>query len=160
MQVVHGRSRQSRKAHGASSGVGALRLPARPPRRTVGRPPGSRRWLRMSRPWSLAASISFGVSGPPRSCLQVRSRGFVLEREKHRQGVDALGEILAGGLAEVLLGPDHVEDVVADLEDHPECLSEPRESLDLRRRSRREVIAPTRHAVAMSADVLPAIASK
>ena len=42
----------------------------------------------------------------------------LLERVQHRQVVDALGDVVAGGLAELLVGGDHVEDVVDDLEGH------------------------------------------
>ena len=48
----------------------------------------------------------------------------VAQGQEHRQGVDALGQVLAGGLAQLLLGGDHVEDVVAQLEEHAEAAAE------------------------------------
>ena len=40
------------------------------------------------------------------------------EGPQHGQGVDALDQVVAGRLAELLVGGDHVEDVVDDLEGH------------------------------------------
>ena len=42
------------------------------------------------------------------------------------QRVDALEEVVAGGLAERLVGAGEVEHVVDDLEAHPEVLAEAR----------------------------------
>ena len=50
-----------------------------------------------------------------------------------RQGVDALGQVLAGRLAELLLVRHHVEHVVAQLEEHPEAPPELAEHVDLGR---------------------------
>ena len=41
-----------------------------------------------------------------------------VERPQHRQRVDALDQVVAGGLAELLVGGDDVEHVVDDLERH------------------------------------------
>src|SRR5581483_8013535 len=44
----------------------------------------------------------------------------VVERPQHRQGKRALAQVAANRLAQLLLGPDEVEDVVGDLERHPQ----------------------------------------
>ena len=72
--------------------------------------------------WSRGAPSSGRSSGPVPGSRRARSTG---------QGVDALGQVLAGGLAELLVGGDHVEDVVAELEEHAEAASEPREHVHL-----------------------------
>ena len=54
--------------------------------------------------------------GPPSSVP--RSPPSSCERVQHRQVVDALGDVVAGRLAELLVGGDDVEDVVDDLEGH------------------------------------------
>ncbi len=61
---------------------------------------------------------------------QLRAGAGVAQGQEHRQGVDPFGEVLAGGLAELLVGGDHVEDVVAELEEHAEAASEVREDVD------------------------------
>ena len=105
---------------------------------------------RLPRPRLLPLS---GESGRPRSFFNCGPDVVVGESEENRKGVDALGEVLADWLSEVLLGPDDVEDVVADLEDHPECCpNRVRDSISSAVRP--EVMAPTRHAVAISADRL------
>ncbi len=49
-----------------------------------------------------------------------------VERPEHRQRVDALDEVVAGRLAELLVGGDDVEHVVDDLERHAVRLAERR----------------------------------
>ena len=49
----------------------------------------------------------------------------------HRQGVGALDEVVAGGLAQLLVGGGHVEQVVDDLERHAEAAPEGGEGVDL-----------------------------
>src|SRR3546814_19634007 len=52
----------------------------------------------------------------------------------HREVVDALGDVVAGGLAALLVGGDHVADVVDHLAGHPEDPAEPGEPSDVGRR--------------------------
>ncbi len=78
--------------------------------------------------------------------------------QQHRQGVDALGQVLAGRLAQLGLGADHVEDVVPDLEDHPEASGRSAVKASTWSRGRPPVRAPIRHEVAISEAVLPAMA--
>ena len=89
---------------------------------------------------------------------QLRPDVGVVQGEQDRQGVDPLGQVLARRLAELLVGGDDVEDVVAELEDHAEALAEGGQRLDLVRRRCPPVSAPIRQAVAISAAVLSAIA--
>ena len=63
---------------------------------------------------------------PAEQRAELRSDLAVEQGALDRQGVDALGQVLAGRLAELLLARDDVEDVVADLEDDPEALAEAR----------------------------------
>ena len=44
-----------------------------------------------------------------------------LQRAQHRQGVHALDHVVAGRLAELVVGGGDVEDVVDDLEHHAEA---------------------------------------
>ena len=90
---------------------------------------------------------------------QLRAGVGVVEGEQDGQGVDPLGQVLAGRLAELLVGGDDVEDVVAQLEEHAEAAPEGGEGLDLGRGAP-PVRAPMRHEVAMRAAVLPAMAPK
>ena len=66
--------------------------------------------------------------GPPSSVP--RSPPSSSRAWQHRQVVDALGDVVAGGLAELLVGGDHVEDVVDDLEGHAVVPSELGELVD------------------------------
>src|SRR3546814_19725008 len=49
----------------------------------------------------------------------------------HREVVDALGDVVAGGLAQLLVGGDHVEDVVDHLERHAVAPAELGEPVDV-----------------------------
>ncbi len=51
---------------------------------------------------------------------ELGARVRVAQRDEHRERVDALGKVLARRLAELAVFRDDVEDVVAELEDHPE----------------------------------------
>ncbi len=62
---------------------------------------------------------------------QLRSEHGVVEGDEDRQGVDALGEVLSGRLAEGRLSANHVEDVIAHLEHHPEGPAEGGDGFDL-----------------------------
>ena len=53
------------------------------------------------------------------------------QRAQHRQVVDALGHVVAGRLAQLLVGGDHVEHVVDDLERHAVVQAEVGERVDL-----------------------------
>ncbi len=74
----------------------------------------------------------FGAEWPAEQLPQMRARTVAFQRDQHRKCVEALGQILAGRLTEIFFGADHVEDVVADLEHHPECLAESGEGFHLR----------------------------
>ncbi len=79
-------------------------------------------------PDSATMDRALSRSGWPRGWpSRGRSSGPTLrvgQGQQDRQGVDALGQVLAGRLAQLGLGADHVEDVVAHLEDHPEVAAE------------------------------------
>ena len=49
---------------------------------------------------------------------------WVAQRQEHGQRVDPLRQVLTGGLAQLVVGGDDVEDVVAQLEEHAEAASE------------------------------------
>ena len=54
-----------------------------------------------------------------------------MKGQQDRQCVDALGQILARQLPQFLLGADDIEDVVAQLEQHPEAAAERGEGINL-----------------------------
>ncbi len=80
---------------------------------------------------ALASSRSAWSSGWPSTIAEPRANGGVEQGTLHRKRVDALGEVLPGRLAELALGGDDVEDVVADLKDHAEGLAEGGQVVDL-----------------------------
>ena len=71
------------------------------------------------------------------------------------QRVDALDQVVAGGLAQLLVGGDQVEDVVDDLEDHAERVAVLGERLDVRHAAGPATMPPMRQAAANSDAVLP-----
>ena len=95
-------------------------------------------------------------SGRPRSA---RSSVDDAQGVDHRQGVDALDQVVARRLAELLVGGGEVEDVVDDLEAHPEVVAERGQRVDVGP-STPPTMAPIRQAVAISEAVLPAMEPK
>ena len=67
--------------------------------------------------------------GPPRRVPEVAAE--LLEGVEHREVVDALRDVVAGRLAELLVGGDDVEHVVDDLERHPVAEPEVGEAVDV-----------------------------
>ena len=63
-------------------------------------------------------------------CRAARERRGSRKRVDDRQRVDALEEVLAGGLAERVVGRGEVEHVVDDLEAHAEVVAEPGERVE------------------------------
>ena len=102
---------------------------------------------------ALASSPLALVERVAQHIAQPRADGGVRERPLHGKGVDALGQVLAGRLAQLGLGGDDVENVVADLKDHAEGLPEGRQVVDLGPVSP-AVSPPILHAVDMRAAVL------
>ena len=83
--------------------------------------------MMMSRALSRVGRVEVGRRAGPAARPPTSGIG---QRPDDRQGVDALDQVVAGGLAQLLVGADQVEDVVADLEGHAEGLPEGGQRLD------------------------------
>ena len=144
MRVGRGRGRERVELVASAASTCARAAAAAP-----GMPPFERTMPR-------AFSSSIPSIGRPEQVAELAAGGRVVRQgHEHRQGVDALEEVVPGRLAELGFARGEVEDVVDDLERGAEpqaVASSPRRRAS---RSCPATSAPMRAAVAKSADVLP-----
>src|ERR1019366_7859192 len=90
---------------------------------TVGR--GDRRLHAAAGDDHLARALAIVVvEGRTQQGSQFLAHGLVAQRHQRRQVVNALGQVLPGRLAQLVVDGDDVQDVVAQLVNHAEAASE------------------------------------